>query len=135
MREVNCISGGKVVGKHKIWNFREIEDSEHFNIFDINTTVELDHCPFCGNTAILNQDTSWFGNCMICGTRGPSHWDWRKAAQMWNDRTLKSFLDCCDIDINRIIDEGFDIHRILPEQLATVGIKLEETKEDGNETA
>ena len=135
MREVNCISSDKVVNKIKIWNFREIEDLEHFNIFDINCAVKLDHCPFCGNRGLLNGDNrGWFGNCMICGSRGPRHSDWKKAAQMWNDRTLKNILDYLGNDINTLIDEGFDIHNISPEQLVTVGIKLEETKEDDNET-
>lgn len=119
-------SCGKVVGYQKVYNFREIEDPEKFNAYDSSITIELDHCPFCGNTTILNQDSrGWFGNCMICGTKGPSHWDWRRAAKMWNDRSLKTVIECNEIKIENW--EGFDFTRILPEQREKAGIVINET--------
>lgn len=134
MRLTKITSGSKVVGYEKVYNFREIEDPEHFNAYDYDVLIELDHCPFCGNTPILNRSTlGWYGNCMICGAEGPKHWDWIKAARMWNDRSLKTVMECKDINEEYLKEHNFDFSRILPEQLENAGIKLEE-EENNNET-
>ena len=125
MRYVDLITEGKVVGQEAVYNFREIEDLEKFPAYRGNVHIELDHCPFCGNTAVLNRDTHvWFGNCMICGSQGPSHWDWRKAGMMWNDRSLKTIAECKEMNFENW--DGFDFSRILPEQREKAGIKIDE---------
>ncbi len=125
MKLHELISNGEVVGYQKVYSFGEIEDLDSFNAYDFYVTIELDHCPFCGNTAVLNRDTHvWFGNCMICGSQGPSHWDWRKAGMMWNDRSLKTIAECKKMNFESW--DGFDFSRILPEQREKAGIKIDE---------
>lgn len=86
----------------KVYDFREIEEPEKFNVDDFEITVELDYCPFCGIKGVLNQDNrGYFGWCSICDCKGPSHWDWVRAAKMWNDRKLKTVVDCKELNHNK----------------------------------
>ncbi len=124
MKIVNRVSGNEIVGTTEIYNFREIEDPDHFNNTD--KIIELDHCPFCGNTAIINghggNGPEYYGWCSICGTTGPKHWDWVKAARMWNDRSLKTIAECKGIDFKKWIEDGWDPERITLEQRKGMGL-------------
>lgn len=79
--------------------------------------IDLDYCPFCNIRGSLNQDVKgWYGWCAICGAEGPHHWDWVKAAKMWNARSFKEMAEANDTtaeaELKRLEDKGFDLTRI-----------------------
>jgi hypothetical protein len=116
---LNKCSNG-TVKKHYIYNFKEIEDISKFNPYTAedgsDIDIDLDPCPFCGITGILNHDyKGWFGWCSICDSRGPHHHDWSIAAKMWNSRSLAEYTEAKGIDkdvfVNQLVNEGFDSDR------------------------
>lgn len=106
--------------KTYMFDFKEIEDLDTFNPYsykDGDVHIDLDYCPFCEIRGMLNRDSQgWYGWCSICDCKGPHHWDWIKAAKMWNARSLKDYAEARgetkEKFISRLVERGFDVNRI-----------------------
>lgn len=99
-----------------IYDFREIEDPEKFNIYDGSIFIELDYCPFCKAKGIMNRNNNnYFGWCSICGARGPEHWNWIEACKLWNCRSTKEYFEIKKLSPKKLIDNGFDWENRLDE--------------------
>ena len=126
---------GDEVGELSVYDFSEIsnEDPKTIDIDNPYLKIRLNDCPFCGYECLLESDSSirWYGYCSFCYTKGPQSYNWYKAAKMWNDKSLKTVLECTNRDLEELFKLGLKVRgRFNPDQLEKAGIKLEseETK-------